>query len=159
MCSQPRGATGQLPRLTDCHALKIYALFVICESAFSIMKRLKSNTRNRTPDETGMPACVFWLRKLKRTLTLYPKARNKNVFVISLVCCVSVSSRISLFWVANRQTENLKIALEQKIALGVQQKLGLLGQQANLLIAMEFLSLRPENFASSRNRGPSWSQS
>jgi len=34
--------------------------------------------------------------------------------------------------VLNKQTENLKITLKSKIALGVQQKLGLLEQQASL---------------------------
>jgi len=33
-----------------------------------------------------------------------------------------------LFWVADKQTENLKITLESKIALGVPPKLGLLEQ-------------------------------
>jgi len=46
----------------------------------------------------------------------------------------------------------------------VQQKLGILEQQTCLFIAMEFLSLRPTNFSSSRNLalharslGPPWS--
>jgi len=38
-----------------------------------------------------------------------------------------------------------------KIALGVQQKLGLLEQQTSFLIAMKFLSLRPANFSSNRS--------
>jgi len=45
----------------------------------------------------------------------------------------------------------------------VHQKLGLLEQQTCLLIAMEFLSLRPANFSSNRNvalhprnLGPPW---
>jgi len=63
------GATGQLPRVTD-FALKMCSMFVICESAVSIMKRLKSDTRNRMVDETCMPACSWSLQKLKRTLTL-----------------------------------------------------------------------------------------
>jgi len=45
-------------------------MFVICESVFSIITRLKSDRRNRMADETYMPACVCRLRKLKRTLTL-----------------------------------------------------------------------------------------
>jgi len=47
-------------------------MFVICESAFSIMKRLKSDTRNRKADETYkyMPTSVCRLQKLKWTLTL-----------------------------------------------------------------------------------------
>jgi len=61
------------------------------------------------------------------------------------------SSRISLFSVANKRTENLKITLESKTALGVQQKLGLLEQQTSLLIVMELLYLRPANFSSNRN--------
>ena len=75
------------------------------------------------------------------------------------------SSRKSLFWVPNKETENfeVKITLESNIALGVQQTLGLLEQQTSLRIAMEFLSLRPANFSSSRNvalharsLGPPW---
>jgi len=41
--------------------------------------------------------------------------------------------------------------LESKIALGVQQKLGLLEQQMSLLAPMEFLFLRPANLSSNRN--------
>ena len=61
------------------------------------------------------------------------------------------SRRKYLFWVANKQTENLKITLEWKVAFGVQQKLGLLEKWTSLFIAMEFLSLRPANFSSNRN--------
>ena len=61
------------------------------------------------------------------------------------------SRRKYLFWVANKQTENLKITLEWKVAFGVQQKLGLLEKRTSLFIAMEFLSLRPANFSSNRN--------
>ena len=56
------------------------------------------------------------------------------------------SSRKSLFWVANKQTEKWKITLESKIALGVQQNLVMSEQQTSLLIAMKILSLRPANF-------------
>jgi len=45
----------------------------------------------------------------------------------------------------------VKITLESNIALGVQQTLGLLEQQTSLLIAMEFLCLRPAKFSSNRN--------
>jgi len=40
------------------------SMLVICESAFSIMKRLKSDTQKRMADETWMPACVCRLQKL-----------------------------------------------------------------------------------------------
>jgi len=40
---------------------------------------------------------------------------------------------------SRKQTENLKITLESKIALGVQQKLGPLEQQTSFLTKMEFL--------------------
>ncbi|XP_076817402.1 general transcription factor II-I repeat domain-containing protein 2-like [Clavelina lepadiformis] len=49
----------QFPRLND-FALKICSMFgstYICESTFSIMKRLKSDTRNRMADET-LDACL-----------------------------------------------------------------------------------------------------
>ena len=51
------------------------------------------------------------------------------------------SSRKSLFWVTNNETENfeVKITHESNIALGVQQTLGLLEQQTSLRIAMGFL--------------------
>jgi len=39
----------------------------------------------------------------------------------------------------SRKQTNLKVTLESKIALGVQQKLGLLEQQRNILIAIELL--------------------
>jgi len=52
---------------------------------------------------------------------------------------------------SRKQTENLQITLESKIALGVQQKLGLLQQQVSLLATMEFLFLRPANLSSNRN--------
>ena len=55
-------------------------------------------------------------------------------------------NRKFLFSVANRQTENLKITLESKNALGVQYKLGLLEQRTSLLIAMEFLFCGPQIF-------------
>jgi len=45
-------------------------MFVICESGFSIMRRLQSDARNRMADETCMPACDLRLRTLKRTLIL-----------------------------------------------------------------------------------------
>ena len=57
------------------------------------------------------------------------------------------SPKKSLFWVPNNERENFKITLESNIALGVKQTLGLLEQQAMLLIAMETLSLRPANFS------------
>jgi len=47
------------------------------------------------------------------------------------------SSRKSLFWFANKQTENLKVTLESKTPLGVQQKLE---QQMSVLFAVRFLS-------------------
>jgi len=66
--------------------------------------------------------------------------------------------------VAKKQTENLKITLQSKIPLGVQQKLGLLQQQTSLLITVEFVSSRPANFSSNcnvalnaRSLGPPWS--
>jgi len=34
------------------------------------MKPLKSDTRKRMADETCMPVCVGWLRKLKQTMTI-----------------------------------------------------------------------------------------
>jgi len=40
---------------------------------------------------------------------------------------------------SRKETENLKIILESKIALGVQQKLVPLEQQTSLLTTMEFL--------------------
>jgi len=54
------------------------SVFVIFESAFSNMMQLKSYT-NRMADGTCMPACAWRLRKLKRTLTLSPKTRNKEL--------------------------------------------------------------------------------
>ena len=39
-------------------------MFVICESASSIMKRLTSDTRNAISDETWMPASVAYLCKV-----------------------------------------------------------------------------------------------
>jgi len=48
---------------------------------------------------------------------------------------------------SRKQTENLKMSLESKIALGVQQKLGLLEQQTSLLTTKEFLFLRLANFS------------
>jgi len=69
------------------------------------------------------------------------------------VCCVSFfQQKISIL--SRKQTENLKITLELKIALGVQQKLGLLEQQTSLLTTMEFLFLRPANLSSNRNAAP-----
>jgi len=50
------------------------------------------------------------------------------------VLCIFFSSRKSLLWVANKQTENSKIALESKLAWGVQQKLGLFEQQTIFLL-------------------------
>jgi len=77
------------------------------------------------------------------------------------------SSRKSLLRVPNNETENFKVktTFESNVALGVQQTVGLLEQQASLLIAMEFLSLRPAIFSSNRNvalrarsHGPPWSR-
>jgi len=66
------------------------------------------------------------------------------------VCCVSFfQQKISIL--SRKQTENLKITLESKIALGVQQKLGLLEQQTSLLTTMEFIFLRQANLSSNRN--------
>jgi len=47
----------------------MYSAFVIFESAFSIMSRLKTDI-NRMADKTFMPACVCRQRKLRRTLNL-----------------------------------------------------------------------------------------
>jgi len=74
---------------------------------------------------------------------------TKNYFVILLVCCVSFSCKKFLVWVANKPTKNFKITVDSKLALGVQQKLGLLEQQTRL--AMEFISMQPANFPSNRN--------
>ena len=52
---------------------------------------------------------------------------------------------------SRKQTENLKMSLESKIALGVQQKLGLLEQQTSLLTTKEFLFLRLAHFSSNHN--------
>jgi len=63
-------------------------VFVIFKSAFSIMTQLKTDT-NRMADKTCMPACVCRLRKLKRTLTLSPKTRNKELFCyVGGVLCI-----------------------------------------------------------------------
>ena len=56
---------------------------------------------------------------------------------------------ISFF--SGKQTEILKIIIESKIALDIQQNLGLLEQQISLLIAMDFLFLRFANFSSNHN--------
>ena len=44
-----------------------------------------------------------------------------------------------------KQNFKAKITLESNIPLGVQQTSSLLEQQTSLLIAVEFLSLRPAN--------------
>jgi len=71
-------------------ALKMCSVFVIFESAFSNMTQLKSYT-NRMADGTCMPACAWRLRKLKRTLTLSPKTRNKELI------CYFVGVLLSFF--------------------------------------------------------------
>ena len=66
------------------------------------------------------------------------------------MCCVSFfDQKIPIL--SRKQTENLKITLESKIALGVQQNLGLLEQKTSLLTTMDFLFLRPANFSSNHN--------
>jgi len=60
-----RVATRQLPSPKIlCIEDVLHPMLVICDSAFSSMKRLKSDARNRMADETWMPACVCQLRKL-----------------------------------------------------------------------------------------------
>ena len=58
-----RGENGQLPLLKGLFTGDVLSMFIICESAFSIMKRLKGDTWNRMADETCMPASVCWLWK------------------------------------------------------------------------------------------------
>jgi len=66
-----------------------------------------------------------------------------------VLCIFFLAENLNFESQTNKQ--NLKITLEWKIVLGVQQKLGLLEQQMSLLIAMEFLSLQPADFSSNRN--------
>jgi len=61
------------------------------------------------------------------------------------VLCIFLLAENMYF--SRKQTENLKMSLESKIALGVQQKLGLLEQQTSLLTTKEFLFLRLANFS------------
>ena len=56
------------------------------------------------------------------------------------MCCVYFfQQKISRPILSRKQTENLKITLESKIALGVRQKLVPFEQQTSLLTTMEFL--------------------
>jgi len=84
-------------------------VFVIFESAFSVMTRLKTDT-NRMADKTCTPACVCRPRKLKRTLFLLQKNKKQRVVLLFFWCVLHLfSSSKSLFWVANKQTENLQL--------------------------------------------------
>jgi len=67
------------------------SMFVIFESAFSIMTQLKSDT-NRMADETCMRLPTA---ECKADIDFITKTRNKVFFL--LVSCASFSSRKSLF--------------------------------------------------------------
>jgi len=129
-------------------ALKMISMFVIFENAFSIMTQLKSKT-NRMADKTCMPACICRLWKLKQTLTLQPKTRNKKLFCYFVgVLCIFYCQKICIL---SRKQTNRKLKTYPRIKNCVRHaaKLGLLEQQTSLLIAMEFFSLQPAHLSSS----------
>jgi len=98
------------------------SVFVIFESAFSNMMQLKSYT-NRMADGTCMPACAWRLRKLKRTLTLSPKTRNKELicYFVGVLFIFFLAEKLYFESQTNKQTENSKFTLQSKIASDVQQ--------------------------------------
>jgi len=60
--------------------------------------------------------------EIKADIDFIIKNKKQNFVLLFCWCVVYLfSSRKSLFSVANKQTENLKITLELKIALGMQQ--------------------------------------
>jgi len=80
----------------------VLPMFVIYGSAFSVMTRLKSDIRNGMADETCMPACLCRLGKLKGTLTLKPKPKNKKLFCYFVgVLCIFCLQKIC---VSRKQT-------------------------------------------------------
>jgi len=143
-----RGATGQLSPHKRLCIEDVLPMFVFCERAFSIRKRLKSDTKQN--GWWNLHARLRLLTTEIKTGIDFITKTKKNCIVNLLVCCVSFFyQKISIL--SRKQTENLKITLESKIALGVQQNLGLLEQQTSFLTTMEFLFLRPANFSSNRN--------
>jgi len=87
-------------------------MFVICESALSIMTRLKSNTRNRMTDET-------WLRlpttEIKADIDFITKTKKqKNALLFCWFVVYLFLAKKALFWVANKQ-KNLKLSKNKKL--------------------------------------------
>jgi len=103
--------------------------------------------------------------EIKADIDFINKTKKKLFcYFVGVLCIFFLAENLYFELQTNKQTKNLTITLESKIALGVQQKLGLLEQQASLLIALESLSLRPANFSSkhnvalhARSLGPPWS--
>jgi len=131
------------------------------------MTRLKTDT-NRMADKICMPACLCQLfvkwTEIKADIDFITKNKKQNCFVILLVCCVSLfEQKISVLSrkQTNRKPKNYPI--KNCVRHAGAAKLGLLEQQASLIIAMEFLPLRPANFSSNpnvalhaRSLGPPW---
>jgi len=72
---------------------------------------------------TGETCLRLMTTKIKADIVFITKTKKqKMVLLFGWYAVYLFSSRKSLFWVANKQTENLTITLESKIPLGVQQK-------------------------------------